>query len=71
MAISPAVTLADRDGASPGLAVPLARGRALGREGAAPACLRYSGHCLHTMDGWLQGKHRARGDEMTPALVGV
>lgn len=57
-AVSPVVTLADVDGASPGAwgAPGSLPGPGQGR--GCPACLRYSGHCLHTTYGWLQGKKR-------------
>lgn len=57
MAVSPVVMLAEVDGVSP---------EACGGPCSLPGpehsrggliCLRYSGHCLHTMHGWLQGEH--------------
>lgn len=58
-AVSPGVALADVEGVSPeagGGGGPCSLpGPEQSRGG--PACRRYSGHCLHTMYGWLQGEH--------------
>lgn len=56
-AVLPAVTPAGADSVSPeACGAPCALpGPEQGR--GCPACLRYSGHCLHTMYGWLQAKH--------------
>lgn len=56
-AVSPAVMLAGADGMSPGTCGAPCVLPGPEQERVCPACLRYSGHCLHTTYGWLQGKH--------------
>jgi len=51
--VSPVVTLVDVDGASPGAGADPGSLPGPGQGRGCPACLRYSGHCLHTMYGWL------------------
>lgn len=72
--VSPVVTLVDVDGASPGACAAPGSLPGPGQGRGWPACLRYSGHCLHTMYGWLQGSTRAHGvrrsSELCPGTRG-
>ena len=63
VAVSPVVMLTDVDGASPGACGAPGSLPGPGQGRGRPACLRYSGHCLHTMYGWLQGKKTRSSEE--------
>lgn len=72
--ISPVVTLVDVEGASPGAGAAPGSLPGPGQGRARPACRRNSGHCLHTMYGWLQGgaheghTHLSAEKQEAPAL---